>query len=112
VCYGSDGALKKIGENELIHVYCGLMHNDIEVVSYYPSITFKKSMHYEETHHNCEICYNKNAHENCAEESCRRKVHVYCAKKNYVTLSKEVEEPKGWNHKMSIGNHGNFDLSD
>jgi len=38
--------MKKIGEKDYIHVFCGLMHNDIEVVTYHPSITFKKSMHY------------------------------------------------------------------
>jgi hypothetical protein len=54
--------MKKIGEKEFIHVYCGLMHNDIEIVSYYPTIAFKKSIHYDETHHNCEICKKKNAH--------------------------------------------------
>jgi hypothetical protein len=89
------------------------MHNDIEVTSYYPSISFKKSVYYEETIHSCELCKRKNAHEQCAEESCRRKVHVYCAKAHYVALAKESdEEPKAWNHHISTGNHGNFDLSD
>jgi hypothetical protein len=40
-------------------------------------------------------------------------VHVYCAKAHYVALAKESdEEPKAWNHHISTGNHGNFDLSD
>lgn len=47
VCFGVDGPMKQIG-NELIHVYCGLVHNDIEVVSYYPSIVFRKSLYYDE----------------------------------------------------------------
>ena len=54
----------------------------------------------------------RNAHDNCAEESCRRKVHTYCAKSAYIRLSAESEEPHSWNHHISTGNHGNFDISD
>ena len=46
VCCGSTGAMKLINDKELIHVYCGLVHNDIEVTSYFPTISFKKSLHY------------------------------------------------------------------
>lgn len=83
--------MKRIGD-ELIHAYCGLLHNDIEVLSYYPSLAFKKSLHYDESAQTCEICKRKNAHEQCAEESCRRKVHVYCAKAHYVALAKESDD--------------------
>lgn len=93
-------------------MYCGLVHNDIEVTSYFPTISFKKSLHYEESPQVCEICKNRNAHDQCAEDSCKRKVHTYCAKTTYIELSKEVEEPHSWNHHISIGNHGNFDLTD
>ena len=54
----------------------------------------------------------RNAHDNCAEDSCRRKVHTYCAKSTYVRLAAESEEPHSWNHHISTGNHGNFDISD
>jgi hypothetical protein len=104
--------MKTIGEKEVIHVYCGLVHNDIEVPSYYPSISFKKSMQYEESTHFCEICHNRNAHDQCAEDSCRRKVHTFCVKSTYVALSKEVDEPHSWNHHMSKGNNNLFDLTD
>ena len=46
VCQGSEGAMKSIGD-EFVHVYCGLVHNDIEVVSYYPTLRFKKSNQYD-----------------------------------------------------------------
>ncbi len=54
----------------------------------------------------------RNAHDQCAEESCRRKIHTYCAKRTYTVLALETEEPHSWNHHISTGNHGNFDITD
>lgn len=112
VCFGQDGPMKAIGGQEFVHVYCGLVHNDIDVVSYYPMLSFRKSLQYEELSNICEICMKRNAHDQCAEESCRRKVHTYCAKRTYAQLAAESDEPHSWNHHVSAGNHGNFDLSD
>ena len=36
----------KQGSQEFIHVYCALVHNEIDILSYYPSLTFRKAPHY------------------------------------------------------------------
>ena len=74
-----------------MHVYCGLVHNDIEVVSYYPSLRFQKSSQYDEVSALCDICGHKNAHEKCAEDKCSKKVHTYCARSSYVRLAKDTD---------------------
>lgn len=82
------------------------------MLSYYPTIAFRRSPQYEELSNICEICMKRNAHDQCAEESCRRKVHTYCAKRTYVALTADNDEPHSWNHHISTGNHGSFDISD
>lgn len=54
----------------------------------------------------------RNAYDQCAEESCRRKIHTYCAKKTYAAMAAQTDEPHGWNHYISTGNHGAFDISE
>jgi hypothetical protein len=47
VCYGTEGAMKPLqNSNDFIHVYCALIHNEIDILSYYPTLTFRKALHY------------------------------------------------------------------
>lgn len=113
VCQGADGLLKEVPNNELIHVYCGMVHNEVDVLSYYPAISFKKTACYEDAPSLCEICHLKNAHDFCAEDSCRKRVHAYCARKIFARLEGESDEPpRSWNHHMSVGNSGSLDLAE
>ena len=54
VCYGTEGAMKPLqNSNEYIHIYCALVHNEIDVLSYYPTLSFRKAPHYEELSNIC-----------------------------------------------------------
>jgi len=61
ICHQQQGALKVIEEKNAIHIFCGLMHKEITITSYYPSISFKKSPDYQNLEAHCGICKKTNA---------------------------------------------------
>ena len=111
ICHRKDGVLKELPNGKLIHIFCGLTHKNIDVVSYYPEIKLKLSPEYKDVPDKCAICKKSNASDQCAMESCTKKVHGYCVMVTFKQKEQEEDDPHWWKYYFNSGDNGSFDLS-
>ena len=57
------------------------------------------------------MCKKPNAGDQCAMESCNKKVHGYCAMVTFKEREEIEDDPQCWKYYFGNGDNGVFDLS-